>query len=52
MTLKLELAKYNGMVSFSLSPLKIEIVVTFINPNPLFGNKEDSDGTIIFTITG
>lgn len=52
MTLKLESATYNGKVSFSFSPLKIEIAVTFIDSNPLiFGNKEDSDGTIIFTIT-
>ena len=50
LALKLESATYNGKVSFSFSPLKIEIAVTFINPN-IFGDKEDSDGTIIFTIT-
>ena len=51
MSLKLESATYNGKVSFSFSTLKIEIAVTFINPNPIFVDKEDSDGTIIFTIT-
>ena len=51
LTLKLESATYNGKVSFSFSPFKIEIAVTFINPNLIFVDKEDSDGTIIFTIT-
>lgn len=50
LTLKLESATYNGKVSFSFSPLKIEIAVTFINPNIIFTDK-DSDGTIILTIT-
>ena len=50
LTLKLESATYNGKVSFSFSPLKIEIAVTFINPNIIFADKEN-EGTIIFTIT-
>ena len=50
MTLKLESATYNGKVSFSFSPLKIEIAVTFINAY-FFYDEEDTEGTIIFTIT-